>query len=227
MYGDGPAWHPKLAGLDRHRAIINIVTRLRYCSPRGRISYEEEGSPGTQPAGFYPWYEVPGRAERDLRIVCGHWSTLGLFIGHGVHAIDTGAVWGGKLTALQLDTDELRVVQVPGRAVPATASPQRARTGERIGRPRPPRYPRAPATSAQPAAGKAHRPRRPRSRTVRRRRPRMPIAARRPPTALPACPRTAPDPCGSARGCDAPAARARAPARSCGPSATACPGSAP
>ena len=62
---------------------------------------------------------MPGRAERDLKIVCGHWSTLGLFIGHGVHVIDTGAVWGGKLTALQLDAEELRIVQVPGRDVPA------------------------------------------------------------------------------------------------------------
>lgn len=39
-------------------------------------------------------------------------------IGHGVHAIDTGAVWGGKLTALQLDTDDVRLVQVAGRDVP-------------------------------------------------------------------------------------------------------------
>jgi bis(5'-nucleosyl)-tetraphosphatase (symmetrical) len=125
MYGDKPAWHPKLTGVDRYRAIINIFTRLRYCTPRGRISFEDKGVPGTQPPGFYPWYEVPGRVERDLKVVCGHWSTLGLFIGHGVHAIDTGAVWGGKLTALQLDTDELRVVQVPGRDVPA--NPPRAR----------------------------------------------------------------------------------------------------
>ena len=119
MYGDKPAWHPKLAGIDRHRAIINIFTRLRYCTPRGRIGFEDKGAPGTQPPGLYPWYSVPGQVERDLKVVCGHWSTLGLFIGHGVHAIDTGAVWGGKLTALQLDTDELRLVQVKGRDVPA------------------------------------------------------------------------------------------------------------
>ncbi|RYZ70733.1 MAG: bis(5'-nucleosyl)-tetraphosphatase, partial [Lysobacteraceae bacterium] len=56
-----------------------------------------------------------------LKIVCGHWSTLGLMIGHGVHAIDTGAVWGGKLTALQLDSEDLRLVQVPGRDVPPPA----------------------------------------------------------------------------------------------------------
>ena len=60
-------------------------------------------------------YARPGHAPREMKIVCGHWSTLGLFVGHGVHAIDTGAVWGGKLSALQLDTDELRVVQVQGR----------------------------------------------------------------------------------------------------------------
>lgn len=117
MYGDYPAWSPALRGVERERAIINIFTRLRYCSPRGRIAFNEKGAPGTQAPGLYPWYEVPGRSERDLKIVCGHWSTLGLFIGHGVHAIDTGAVWGGKLTALQLDTDEFRIVQVQGREV--------------------------------------------------------------------------------------------------------------
>ena len=115
MYGNRPHWSSGLTGLDRVRAIINVFTRMRYCTPRGRIAYEEKNAPGSQQAGLYPWYEVPGRAERDLKIVCGHWSALGLFIGHGVHAIDTGAVWGGKLTALQLDTDELRVVQVAGK----------------------------------------------------------------------------------------------------------------
>ena len=117
MYGDKPNWSPQLGGYDRSRAIINVLTRMRYCTPRGRMAIEEKGGPGTQAQGLYPWYEVPGRAERDLKIVCGHWSTLGLMIGHGVHAIDTGAVWGGKLTALQLDTDELRIVQVAGRDV--------------------------------------------------------------------------------------------------------------
>ena len=121
MYGDGPEWSPRLNGAERDRAIINIFTRMRYCSPRGRIAFEHKGEPGSQPPGLYPWYSVPGHAPRDLKVVCGHWSTLGLFVGHGVHAIDTGAVWSGKLTALQLDSEDLRVVQVPGRDVPAPA----------------------------------------------------------------------------------------------------------
>jgi len=119
MYGDKPAWTPKLTGPERDRAIINIFTRLRYCSPSGRIAFEEKGRPGTQKPGLYPWFEVPGHAARELPIVCGHWSTLGLFMGVGVYGIDTGAVWGGKLTALQLDAEELRIVQVQGRDVPA------------------------------------------------------------------------------------------------------------
>lgn len=145
MYGDKPSWSPGLAGYDRSRAIINIFTRMRYCSPRGRIAMEDKGTPGTQAQGIYPWFEVPGRVERELKMVCGHWSTLGLTITQGVHAIDTGAVWGGKLTALQLDSEELRVVQVPGRDVP---KPEAA-VAER-----PPRRPR-PEAASPPAGGAA------------------------------------------------------------------------
>ena len=117
LYGDKPAWSPKLTGVDRYRAIINVFTRLRYCTPGGRIGFEEKGRPGTQKPGLYPWFEVPGQARRELPIVCGHWSTLGLFMGLGVYAIDTGAVWGGPLTALELGP-ELRLHQVPGRDPP-------------------------------------------------------------------------------------------------------------
>ena len=123
MYGDKPTWTPKLAGPERDRAIINIFTRLRYCSPSGRIAFEEKGRPGTQKPGLYPWFEVPGHAPRELPMVCGHWSTLGLFMGVGIYGIDTGAVWGGKLTAMELG-QELRLHQVDGRTMP---------TGEKAG----------------------------------------------------------------------------------------------
>lgn len=89
---------------------------------------------------------MPGHAPRDLKIVCGHWSTLGLFIGHGVHAIDTGAVWSGKLTAIQLDSEDLRVVQVPGRDVPAPMPKARPP------RPKPQRHPDRPRRDRDQAA---------------------------------------------------------------------------
>ena len=115
MYGNKPdAWSPKLTGPERQRAIINVLTRLRYCNARGAIAFNEKGRPGTQKSGLYPWFEVPGSVARDLNIVCGHWSTLGLFMGLGVYGIDTGCVWGGKLTALELGP-EPRLIQVPGK----------------------------------------------------------------------------------------------------------------
>ncbi len=107
MFGNKPdQWSPRLQGLDRLRATINVLTRMRYCDVRGRIAYGEKGAPGSQRPGLYPWFEVPGKSARDLRIVCGHWSTLGRFAGMGVYAIDGGCVWGGELIALRLDGDE-------------------------------------------------------------------------------------------------------------------------
>ncbi len=113
LFGNRPArWSEKLRGHDRLRAAINIFTRMRYCDTRGRIDFEAKGPPGTQRPGLYPWFEVPGMKRRDTRIVCGHWSALGRFCGLGIHALDTGCVWGGQLTALRLDGEEPSFISV-------------------------------------------------------------------------------------------------------------------
>jgi bis(5'-nucleosyl)-tetraphosphatase (symmetrical) len=107
LFGNRPAaWSSRLQGIERMRAKINTLTRMRYCDIHGRIDFEGKGIPGTQKPGMYPWFEVPGMRRRETRIVCGHWSALGRFAGLGVYAIDTGCVWGGQLTALRLDAEE-------------------------------------------------------------------------------------------------------------------------
>lgn len=107
LFGNRPAaWSSRLQGIERMRASINTLTRMRYCDIHGRIDFEGKGIPGTQKPGMYPWFEVPGMRRRETRIVCGHWSALGRFAGLGVYAIDTGCVWGGQLTALRLDAEE-------------------------------------------------------------------------------------------------------------------------
>jgi bis(5'-nucleosyl)-tetraphosphatase (symmetrical) len=116
MFGNKPdLWSPRLQGIERLRASINVLTRMRYCDARGRIAYNEKGAPGTQKAGLYPWFEVPGQKERDIRIVCGHWSTLGRFQGMGVYAIDGGCVWGGELIALRLDREEPEFIAIKSK----------------------------------------------------------------------------------------------------------------
>lgn len=107
MYGDRPrGWGRRLRGQERTRATINALTRMRFCNAKGEISFEAKGAPGTQPVGYYPWFEVPGARERPFRVVCGHWSALGRFEGLGVYGVDTGCVWGGRLTALKLDDED-------------------------------------------------------------------------------------------------------------------------
>ena len=113
MFGNKPdLWTPQLRGIERLRATINVMTRLRFCDVRGRIAYAEKGAPGTQKPGLYPWFEVPGRVRQDMRMVCGHWSTLGRFQGMGVYAIDGGCVWGGELIALRLDGEEPQFISI-------------------------------------------------------------------------------------------------------------------
>ena len=104
MYGDTPdRWDPTLDGWARLRFITNCLTRMRFCTPEGRLALSAKGPPGTQPSGCLPWFEVPGRASAGARIVCGHWSALGLVERDDLLAIDTGCLWGGALTAVRLD----------------------------------------------------------------------------------------------------------------------------
>lgn len=107
MYGNQPdLWSGTLDGLPRWRYIVNAFTRMRYCHPDGRLDFREKGAPGSQPGDLEPWYALPGRRSEGEKIVFGHWSTLGP-TGTGspdVVALDTGCLWGGKLTALRLDS---------------------------------------------------------------------------------------------------------------------------
>jgi bis(5'-nucleosyl)-tetraphosphatase (symmetrical) len=115
MYGDEPSrWSAKLRGIARWRFITNCLTRMRYCDAHGHLDLESKGPPGTQPEGYVPWFHAPKRATRDVRIVCGHWATLGYLHEPNLLAIDTGCVWGGNLTAARLD-GELRRVTISAK----------------------------------------------------------------------------------------------------------------
>ena len=105
-------WSDGLKGWDRLRVIVNALTRLRFCSADGRMDLRAKGAPHKAPPGMMPWFRVPDRFSRTHTIICGHWSALGFYREQGLIALDSGCVWGGKLTALRLEDDA--VFQVPG-----------------------------------------------------------------------------------------------------------------
>lgn len=98
-------WDDSLRGIERHRVVVNALTRLRFCSVDGVMDLKTKEGLGKAPAGVMPWFDVPGRRTADVTIVCGHWSTLGLVMRPNLMALDTGCVWGGKLTAARLARD--------------------------------------------------------------------------------------------------------------------------
>ena len=116
MYGDKPSmWSDDLSGWPRFRYITNIFTRLRYCTPEGKIALGCKREPGTQPAGFHPWFSLEHRASRNDPIIFGHWSTLVLSKNidyPNVYPLDTGCLWGGQLTALRIDSDPYETYQL-------------------------------------------------------------------------------------------------------------------
>lgn len=109
LYGDEPAkWDDRLAGWDRLRVVVNVMTRMRFCTLAGRMDVRSKGR--DTPKGYLPWFAArPARAEPA--IVCGHWSTLGLKLTEQLAALDTGCVWGGSLSALRLENRKL--IQLP------------------------------------------------------------------------------------------------------------------
>ena len=103
MYGNAPAeWQDTLRGADRLRVVVNALTRLRFCTPGGRMDFGSSEAPQDAPPGLLPWFEAPGRRTAGVTVAFGHWSQLGLLDRPGLMGLDTGCVWGGCLTAVRL-----------------------------------------------------------------------------------------------------------------------------
>ncbi|MDH3690833.1 MAG: symmetrical bis(5'-nucleosyl)-tetraphosphatase [Gammaproteobacteria bacterium] len=113
LYGNHPdQWSDSLQGWDRLRLITNVFTRMRYCSAPGRLALGEKGAPGQQSHGLTPWFAVTDRRCSDCRIIFGHWSDLGLWQDGNVLGLDSGCVWGGRLSAARLDVVPTKIITV-------------------------------------------------------------------------------------------------------------------
>ncbi len=120
MYGNQPdRWNEELANRNRLRFITNALTRIRYVDSDGRLEMQESGPPGSQPDALVPWFASKQRRSHGEPIIFGHWATLQLTHKvdpvHRVFHLDTGCVWGGRLTALRLDDE--RYFSVRGQSV--------------------------------------------------------------------------------------------------------------
>ncbi len=131
MYGNDPAkWDSDLKGVTRLRIITNYFTRMRFCTSEGKLDLKTKEGLDTAPPGYAPWFSHKERKTRDLKIIFGHWAALE---GHcdepGVFALDSGCVWGGSMTLMNVDTG-LRLTcdcDAHGHAAPALSQPMPVR----------------------------------------------------------------------------------------------------
>lgn len=107
MYGDEPDhWDDSLQGVDRLRVITNILTRIRFVTPDGRLDFKAKEGLEHTPEGMSPWYELV-QIKPNRLLLFGHWAALEGKTGiANVQGLDTGCVWGRCLTAMRLDTGE-------------------------------------------------------------------------------------------------------------------------
>lgn len=112
MYGNTPLTDTAGSEAERLRFTTNVCTRMRALTRSGALDFDYKSTLAEMPATLQPWFRAPNRRQRSHRIVFGHWSALGLYQGDGVTGLDTGALWGGQLTAIELGSG--RITQVAG-----------------------------------------------------------------------------------------------------------------
>jgi len=124
MFGNEPArWSDSLDGEERLRFTLNTLTRIRFVADDGTLEFQTKDGADGAPPGFRPWFDVPGRRTAGVPIAFGHWSALGLVERDDLLGLDTGCVWGGRLTAVRLDADGHEIFHVG--CAPARSSPKR------------------------------------------------------------------------------------------------------
>jgi bis(5'-nucleosyl)-tetraphosphatase (symmetrical) len=101
------AWRADLAPPARRSLALSAMATLRAVTSDGAMRRDFNGPPSEMPPGCVPWFDHPARRSRGVRILFGHWAALGLLLREDVAALDTGCVWGQRLTALRLDDGAL------------------------------------------------------------------------------------------------------------------------
>ncbi|XOV80852.1 MAG: symmetrical bis(5'-nucleosyl)-tetraphosphatase [Aestuariibacter sp.] len=107
MYGSKEwAWQDSFQGKKRIKFIIDALTRMRFVDGNGTLNFSAKTVLDEAPDGFVAWFNHP-QLQHNTQLLFGHWAALQGYTGKdAIEALDTGYIWGGQLTALNLDTGE-------------------------------------------------------------------------------------------------------------------------
>ena len=94
---------------DRLRLNVNYLTRMRFLHSDGSLNLEFKGKINEASEDLKPWFKFKSNIVNErTHILFGHWAALDGITGiANISALDTGCVWGNKLTAMRLEDYEL------------------------------------------------------------------------------------------------------------------------
>jgi len=103
----------KTSEVDRDRYVISTFIRMRFCDEKNHLNFKQKGKPteSLRMEGLRPWFECERKSKIDLKIIFGHWSTLGFYHDENVLGLDTGCLWGEKLTVARIDSKKVEIVE--------------------------------------------------------------------------------------------------------------------
>jgi len=96
-----------LTMIEKSTYAINALTRMRFCSKYGDIEYKSKGNFDQNPKGYKAWFLHKNEKLKDVNIFFGHWSSLKDFNQPKRYHLDTGCVWGKKLTAIRFEDKKI------------------------------------------------------------------------------------------------------------------------
>ncbi|GLR72697.1 symmetrical bis(5'-nucleosyl)-tetraphosphatase [Agaribacter marinus] len=115
MYGNTPdLWNNELSPEGKLRFIVNAMTRMRYLNNDLSLEFTNKSHPLQSPKPLIPWYSINNKSLKpNHRLIFGHWAslngeaTLAKTQRYKVFALDTGYVWGNKMSLLCLENNQL------------------------------------------------------------------------------------------------------------------------
>ncbi|MDB0066240.1 symmetrical bis(5'-nucleosyl)-tetraphosphatase [Gammaproteobacteria bacterium] len=108
IWGDTPKiWNSNLKGYKRSRTIINYFTRMRFLGKDGSLKLKAKKNKADEI--HVPWFnQTIKNLKENQYIIFGHWAALeGKTKLTNIIGVDTGCVWGNKLTAIRLEDRKL------------------------------------------------------------------------------------------------------------------------
>lgn len=90
------------------RMALSYLTLMRMCESKNTMELSYTGGLAKAPKNLKPWFKL--REPETYQIYFGHWAAIGFYQYKNYICLDSGCVWGNKLSAWHIE--EKKLIQV-------------------------------------------------------------------------------------------------------------------